>query len=72
MGNGIGVRQRKVLDEMLRYGRGSFPESRYIPYATRTILRTLESRGLVELVDKTWSITDAGREAVTWEVVPVR
>jgi len=53
----VGLRQKKVLADMARYGGGYWQPSWRLSYYQKQLLQSLEERGLVNRIgDKTWVV----------------
>lgn len=71
MANGIGRRQRKILDDMLRYGQGQWPPGWRINNDNHISLIGLQRRGFIKNAGTTWTITAKGRALVNWDIRPL-
>ena len=58
--NGLGVRQRRVLYLMLRFGGGRWPPSWSMSYPDRGVISALHRKGMVDSAGRDATLTELG------------
>ena len=60
--NGLGIRQRRMLADLVVYGQGHWPIEWRVRHVDRETLESLYRRGLVTATDNFASLTPDGRK----------